>query len=59
MKFIISYRARRIDDNSFGQVCSLAGKLFAGIRYFFAKCIRNKLNAFFLDPMYVKSPFIF
>jgi len=45
-------RSRRIDEETFKSVCMLAGKLFAGIRYFFAKYIRNKLNAFFLDPMF-------
>jgi len=45
-------RSRRIDDETFKSVCMLAGKLFSGVRYFFAKYIRNKLNAFFLDPMF-------
>lgn len=45
-------RSRRIDEHTFNQVCMLSGKIFSGIRYFFAKYIRNKLNAFFLDPMF-------
>lgn len=30
----------------------MSGRLFAGVRYFFTKYIRAKMNAFFLDPMY-------
>ncbi|KAL6041865.1 Dynamin domain containing protein [Balamuthia mandrillaris] len=32
----------------------MSAKLFSGIRFFFVKYIRNKLNAFFLDPMFQK-----
>lgn len=31
----------------------MSARLFAGIRFFFVKYVRNKLNAFFLDPMYL------
>jgi hypothetical protein len=31
----------------------MSARLFAGIRFFFVKYVRNKLNAFFLDPMYI------
>jgi len=30
----------------------MSARLFAGIRFFFVKYVRSKLNAFFLDPMY-------
>ncbi len=33
------------------QVSTMAARLFSGIRFLFVKYIRNKLNAFFLDPM--------
>jgi len=29
----------------------MSAKMFAGIRFFFAKYVRNKMNAFFMDPM--------
>eukprot|EP01105_Mastigella_eilhardi_P002304 TRINITY_DN1282_c0_g1_i1.p1 TRINITY_DN1282_c0_g1~~TRINITY_DN1282_c0_g1_i1.p1 ORF type:complete len:782 (-),score=270.13 TRINITY_DN1282_c0_g1_i1:25-2370(-) len=45
-------RTRRIDQDTYQQVCRMSARLFAGVRYFFAKYIRNKLNAFFLDPMF-------
>ncbi len=47
-----SPRSRRIDDVAHQRVCALAGRLFCGIRFFFVKCAKNKLNAFFLDPVY-------
>jgi hypothetical protein len=46
-------RSRRIGEEAYNQVCTMSAKLFAGIRFFFVKYVRNKLNAFFLDPMYV------
>ncbi|GAM21736.1 hypothetical protein SAMD00019534_049110, partial [Acytostelium subglobosum LB1] len=45
-------RSRRIDDDTYKKVCMIAGRLFSGIRFFFAKYVRNKLNAFFLDPLF-------
>eukprot|EP01133_Synstelium_polycarpum_P000414 gene414-491_t len=47
-------RSRRIDDDTYKKVCMIAGRLFSGIRFFFSKYIRNKLNAFFLDPLFQK-----
>ncbi|KAN0025352.1 hypothetical protein ACTFIU_003613 [Dictyostelium citrinum] len=47
-------RSRNIDDDTYQKVCMIAGRLFSGIRFFFSKLIRNKLNAFFLDPMFQK-----
>lgn len=44
-------RRRGVDDTVHKRVCALASRLFAGIRFFFVKYIKNKLNAFFLDPM--------
>ena len=44
-------RSRRINGNTYEQVRLMAARLFSGIRFFFAKFIRNKFNAFFLDPM--------
>lgn len=44
-------RRRGVDENVHKRVCALAARLFAGIRFFFVKYIKNKLNAFFLDPM--------
>lgn len=46
-----TYRVRRINDNNYEQVRLMAARLFSGIRFFFVKFIRNKFNAFFLDPM--------
>lgn len=36
------------------KVCVIASKLFAGIRFFFVKYMRNKTQSFFLDPIYSK-----
>lgn len=47
-------RTRKIDQQSYFYICKMSAKLFAGIRFFFVKYIRNKLNAFFLDPMFQK-----
>eukprot|EP01132_Coremiostelium_polycephalum_P003597 gene3597-4479_t len=47
-------RSRKIDEDTYQKVCMIAGRLFSGIRFFFAKFIRNKLNAFFLDPLFQK-----
>ncbi|EGC35126.1 hypothetical protein DICPUDRAFT_33855 [Dictyostelium purpureum] len=47
-------RSRKIDDETYQKVCMIAGRLFSGIRFFFSKLIRNKLNAFFLNPMFQK-----
>jgi hypothetical protein len=43
--------SRRVDENVHREVSEMAGRLFEGIRFFFAKFVRNKLNAFFLNPM--------
>lgn len=45
-------RTASLDDEGYKQIALLAARMFAGIRFFFAKYVRNKLNAFFLDPMY-------
>jgi len=45
-------RSRKVDDDIYSRVCMMSAKLFAGIRFFFVKYIRNKLNSFFLDPMF-------
>lgn len=47
-------RNMKMNEEGYNQVALLAAKMFAGIRYFFAKYVRNKLNAFFLDPMLQK-----
>jgi len=47
-------RSRKVDDEIYSRVCMMSAKLFAGIRFFFVKYIRNKLNSFFLDPMFQK-----
>uniref|UniRef100_A0A6B2KYK6 Dynamin-type G domain-containing protein n=1 Tax=Arcella intermedia TaxID=1963864 RepID=A0A6B2KYK6_9EUKA len=44
--------SRVIDTESQREVLMIAGKLFAGIRYFWTKLLRSKFNAFFLDPMF-------
>lgn len=44
----------KMNEEGYNQVALLASKMFAGIRYFFAKYVRNKMNAFFLDPMLQK-----
>ena len=44
-------RAASLDEDGYKHIALLAAKMFAGIRFFFAKYVRNKLNAFFLDPM--------
>lgn len=49
-------RSRRIGESAYNQVCTMSARLFAGIRFFFVKYVRNKLNAFFLDPMYIYAP---
>ena len=49
-------RSRRIGESAYNQVCTMSARLFAGIRFFFVKYVRNKLNAFFLDPMYISGP---
>ena len=49
-------RSRRIGESAYNQVCTMSARLFAGIRFFFVKYVRNKLNAFFLDPMYRFPP---
>jgi len=40
-----------LDDEGYKKISLLAAKMFGSIRYFFAKYVRNKMNAFFLDPM--------
>ena len=45
-------RSRVVDEETYQHVLMMAGKLFAGVRYFFTKYIRSKFNAFFLDPMF-------
>lgn len=47
-----SGRSRIVDQEIYQRVLMMAGRLFAGVRYFFTKYIRAKMNAFFLDPMY-------
>ncbi|KAL6054695.1 putative Interferon-induced GTP-binding protein Mx2 [Balamuthia mandrillaris] len=47
-------RSRALTEETFTHVCTMSAKLFSGIRFFFVKYIRNKLNAFFLDPMFQK-----
>eukprot|EP01102_Stenamoeba_stenopodia_P000621 TRINITY_DN10596_c0_g1_i1.p1 TRINITY_DN10596_c0_g1~~TRINITY_DN10596_c0_g1_i1.p1 ORF type:complete len:881 (+),score=221.50 TRINITY_DN10596_c0_g1_i1:184-2826(+) len=47
-------RSRRVDEVTYRRVCDIAARLFAGVRFFFVKLVRNKLNAFFLDPMFQK-----
>jgi hypothetical protein len=46
-------RSRTVNDETSHQILMMSGKLFAGVRYFFTKYIRAKLNAFFINPMYV------
>lgn len=46
-------RSRRISGDTYDQVRTMSARLFSGIRFFFVKFIRNKFNAFFLDPLYV------
>lgn len=50
-KSVEGTRSRRINGDTYEQVRLMAARLFAGIRFFFVKFIRNKFNAFFLDPM--------
>jgi hypothetical protein len=45
-------RSRMINQDTYQRILMMAGKLFAGVRLFFTKHVCNKLNAFFLDPMY-------
>eukprot|EP01126_Amoeba_proteus_P010719 TRINITY_DN1421_c0_g1_i17.p1 TRINITY_DN1421_c0_g1~~TRINITY_DN1421_c0_g1_i17.p1 ORF type:complete len:379 (+),score=74.31 TRINITY_DN1421_c0_g1_i17:1585-2721(+) len=47
-----SSRSRVVDQDIYQRVLMMAGRLFAGVRYFFTKYIRAKMNAFFLDPMF-------
>jgi len=47
-----SSHSRMVDEDMYKQVLMMAGKLFAGVRYFFTKYIRSKFNAFFLDPVF-------
>lgn len=51
--FILSNGIQHVtmDENGYKQVALIAAKIFAGIRFFFVKYVRNKLNAFFLNPM--------
>lgn len=51
--FYAGTRSRKVDDEIYARVCTMSAKLFAGIRFFFVKYVRNKLNSFFLDPVYV------
>jgi len=44
-------RSRKVDEEIYARVCMMSAKLFAGIRFFFVKYVRNKLNSFFLDPV--------
>jgi len=44
--------SRSMNQQTYLHVCSLAARLFAGIRFFFIKLLRSKLNAFFLNPMF-------
>lgn len=44
-------RYSSMDEEGYKRVALLAARMFAGIRFFFAKYVRNKMNAFFLDPM--------
>ncbi len=46
-----SGRQTTMDEEGYKRVAMLAARMFAGIRFFFAKYVRNKMNAFFLDPM--------
>ena len=39
-------------DKKYENVLQMSGKLFSGVRFFFVKMIRSKLNCFFLSPMY-------
>eukprot|EP01118_Nematostelium_gracile_P000686 TRINITY_DN10721_c1_g1_i1.p1 TRINITY_DN10721_c1_g1~~TRINITY_DN10721_c1_g1_i1.p1 ORF type:complete len:191 (+),score=56.34 TRINITY_DN10721_c1_g1_i1:64-636(+) len=38
-------------DDGYQNIALMASKMFAGIRFFFAKYVKNKMSAFFLDPM--------
>eukprot|EP01089_Gocevia_fonbrunei_P010203 TRINITY_DN22780_c0_g1_i1.p1 TRINITY_DN22780_c0_g1~~TRINITY_DN22780_c0_g1_i1.p1 ORF type:complete len:120 (+),score=22.66 TRINITY_DN22780_c0_g1_i1:133-492(+) len=40
-------RVRHVDEETYKEVCLMSARLFAGIRFFFVKYIRNKMNAFF------------
>jgi hypothetical protein len=46
------FYSRQIDNETYQSILQMAGKLFAGVRYFFTKLVRAKFNAFFLDPMF-------
>lgn len=39
------------DEDGYRAVAVRAAKMFAGIRFFYAKYVKNKMNAFFLEPM--------
>ena len=54
MNWFNGERTLRMDEEGYKRVALIAAKMYASIRYFFAKYVRNKLNAFFLDPVYVK-----
>jgi hypothetical protein len=40
-----------VNEEGYKKIAMMAAKMFASIRFFFVKYVRNKLNAFFLDPM--------
>jgi hypothetical protein len=44
-------KSRETNEDLYKKIALMSAKLFAGIRYYFAKYLRNKMNAFFLDPM--------
>jgi hypothetical protein len=52
MSWFNSERSLKMDEEGYRRVALMAAKMYGGIRYFFAKYVRNKMNAFFLDPMY-------
>lgn len=49
--FFACARTRRVDDGAAREVLRMSARLFAGIRFLFAKLARAKMNAFFLCPM--------
>lgn len=49
--FFTCARTRRVDDGAAREVLRMSARLFAGIRFLFAKLARAKMNAFFLCPM--------
>ena len=48
-------KVKAVNNNMYDQVRILSARLFSRIRFFFTKLIKNKFNAFFLDPMFVSS----